>query len=62
MPCRFGAEDIQLAAQIHDNLTSRPDPMAQVKQHGFLQIVLCHLDCLLSDKRCLIGPVRRTGL
>jgi hypothetical protein len=37
--------------------------MAQVKQRGFLQIVLCHRDCLLSDKRCLRDrTVRRTGL
>jgi hypothetical protein len=42
-------------AEIHDDLTSRPDPVAQDKQRGFLQNVVCHRDCLLSDAGCLTG-------
>ena len=58
---RLGADDIQLAAEIHDDLTSRPNPVAEDKQRRFLQNVVCHRDCLLSDKRCLMGQFGARG-
>jgi hypothetical protein len=45
----FGAEDVQFAAKVHDDLARGADPVAQLHRRGSLRIVACRRDYFLND-------------